>query len=44
MSLHHMFDVLRAMGVIDELIKQGAKTGSEINAGGVSFVFGEDLS
>ena len=42
-SLHHLHEVLRAMGVIDALIKEGAKPGSEVVLGGSSFSFGEEL-
>ncbi|MGH9548304.1 MAG: Obg family GTPase CgtA, partial [Terriglobales bacterium] len=41
-SLHHLHNVLRSMGVIDALIKQGAKAGSEVVIGDVAFVFGEE--
>lgn len=42
-SLHHLFQTLRAMGVIDALIKEGMKPGSEIVLGKTSFVFGEEF-
>ncbi len=44
LSLYHLHNVLRAMGIIDELIRQGAKPGSEITAGGISFIFGQDVA
>lgn len=42
-SLHHLHDVLRAMGVMEALIKAGVQPGSEVAMGGMSFVFGEEL-
>ncbi len=42
-SLYHLHQILRSMGVVDELIKQGAKPGSEIVAGGINFTFGESM-
>jgi len=43
-SLHHLHHVLRAMGVIDELLKQGATAGSEVWVGKISFAFGEEFN
>lgn len=43
-SLFHLHHVLRAMGVIDALIAQGAAQGSEVNIGEMSFTFGEEWS
>ncbi len=43
-SLHHLFDVLRAMGIIEALIKEGAQPGSEVFIGDTSFAFGEEMS
>jgi GTP-binding protein len=42
-SIHHMIHVLRAMGIIDALIAEGAKTGSEIIIGQTTFSFGEEF-
>lgn len=42
-SLHHLHQTLRSMGVIEALIKEGVKPGSEVAMGGTSFVFGEEL-
>jgi GTP-binding protein len=42
-SLHHLNQVLKHMGVIDELIKQQIKVGSEVQIGTLSFTYGEDL-
>lgn len=42
-SLHHLFQVLRAEGVIDELMKQGATPGAEVVIGGTVFSFGEEF-
>jgi GTP-binding protein len=44
MSLYHLHHKLQVMGAMDELIKLGAQPGAEINAGGVVFSFGEDIS
>lgn len=41
-SLHHLHYVLRSMGVIDALIAQGAKTGSEVQIAGITFAFGDE--
>lgn len=43
-SLSHMFHVLRAMGVIDELLQQGAAQGSEVVVNGIVFSFGDHHS
>ena len=42
-SLFHLHQILRSMGVVDELIRQGAKPGSDIVAGGLAFTFGEGM-
>lgn len=42
-SLHHFYDVLKSMGVLDELIAQGARQGSEIHIAGITFTFGADV-
>lgn len=39
-SLHHFWQKLRGMGVIDELMSQGAEPGSEVVIGQTSFEFG----
>jgi GTP-binding protein len=41
-SLTHLHHVLKAMGVIDALLAEGAAPGSEVVLGGVNFSFGED--
>ncbi len=43
-SINHMHHILRAMGVIDALLNEGAKAGNEIVVGDVTFVFGEEFS
>jgi len=43
-SLHHLHYVLRSMGVIEALISAGAKSGSEVQIGEMSFTFGEEWS
>jgi GTP-binding protein len=42
-SLHHFYNILRAMGVFEELIKQGAQPGSEVIIGGLIFTYGEGM-
>jgi GTP-binding protein len=42
-SLFHLHQLLQSMGVIEELINQGAKPGSEIVAAGLTFSFGEGM-
>jgi GTP-binding protein len=44
MSLHHMYNALRSIGVIERLIAEGAKPGSEIVAGGITFLFGDEMA
>jgi GTP-binding protein len=41
-ALHHLFDVMRAMGVIEELMKAGVQPGDEVVVGGTAFNYGED--
>jgi GTP-binding protein len=43
MSLHHMYNALRSMGVIERLVAEGARPGSEIVAGGIAFLFGDEM-
>ncbi|MBI2812560.1 MAG: GTPase ObgE [Candidatus Melainabacteria bacterium] len=43
-SIHHMIHVLRAMGIIDALIAEGAKAGSEVVVGATTFSFGEEFN
>jgi GTPase len=43
-SIHHMIHVLRAMGIIDALIAEGIKTGSEVVVGETTFSFGEEFN
>lgn len=42
-SLHHLYRVLRAMGVVEALLAEGAKAGCEVVIGNTSFVFGDEL-
>jgi GTP-binding protein len=42
-SLHHLYHVLRSMGVIEALIEQGARPGCEVVIERTSFTFGEEL-
>lgn len=42
-SLAHMFNVLRAMGVIDALLAAGASQGSEIVVNDITFSFGDHM-
>lgn len=41
-AVYHFHRVLRAMGVIDALLKEGAQPGSEVVIGETVFSFGED--
>jgi len=41
-SLHHLQHVLKVMGVLDALLSEGVKQGSEVHIAGVSFTFGDD--
>jgi len=42
-SVHHLNQVLRSMGVIEVLLKEGVAPGDEVSIGGLDFVFGENL-
>lgn len=42
-SLEHFFQVLRAMGVVDALLKEGCQEGSEVVVGKTSFTYGADV-
>ncbi|MBS1990256.1 MAG: GTPase ObgE [Cyanobacteria bacterium SZAS LIN-2] len=42
-SLFHLFQRLRVMGVIEELIAEGVEPGSEVSIGGVIFTYGEGM-
>lgn len=42
-SVHHLGNILRAMGVIDELYKQEIKVGDDVQIGPITFVFGENI-
>src|SRR5262249_25464052 len=42
-ALHHLSRVLRSMGLVDALIKEGAEPGCEVVIGNTSFVFGDEL-
>ncbi len=42
-SIQHLHHVLRAMGVMEQLLNAGITQGSEIVVGGATFVYGEDL-
>ena len=43
-SLFSLFQRLRAMGVIDELLRNGVEPGSEVVIGGLNFTYGEGMS
>ncbi|HEY9868793.1 MAG TPA: GTPase ObgE [Candidatus Obscuribacterales bacterium] len=42
-SLHHLYQVLRSMGVVEALLGQGAQPGCEVVIGRTSFIFGDEL-
>jgi GTP-binding protein len=42
-SIHHFQRIIRAMGVIDELITLGVQPGAEVVIGEIKFTFGENL-
>ncbi len=42
-SLHHLNQVMRSMGIIDELTRQKIKAGEEVQIGAFSFTYGENL-
>lgn len=42
-SIQHLFDVIRAMGIIDALIKAGIEPGTDIVIGQAEFTFGEEM-
>lgn len=43
-SLTHLFNVMRAMGIIDEMTKLGIEPGAEVVIGEATFQFGEEFS
>jgi GTP-binding protein len=42
-ALHHLFNVMRAMGVIDALLEAGIEPGHDLIIGGAEFAFGEEM-
>jgi GTPase len=42
-SVHHLGNILRVMGIIDELYKREIKVGDEVQIGGIDFIFGENI-
>jgi GTPase len=42
-SIHHLNQILRSMGVIDSLIREKIKHGTEVRIGQLSFTYGENL-
>ena len=42
-SLFHLFQRLRVMGVIEELLQEGVEPGSDVIVGGVTFTYGEGM-
>ncbi|MBK7750003.1 MAG: GTPase [Cyanobacteriota bacterium erpe_2018_sw_39hr_WHONDRS-SW48-000098_B_bin.30] len=43
-SLFSLFQRLRAMGVIDELLRNGVEPGADVVIGGLNFTYGEGMS
>lgn len=43
-ALHHLFNVMRAMGIVEALIESGIQPGQDIIIGDVAFTFGEEMS
>jgi GTP-binding protein len=43
-SLFHLFQRLRVMGIIEDLLQQGVEPGAEVVIGGVTFTYGEGLA
>ncbi|MBU6450222.1 MAG: GTPase ObgE [Cyanobacteria bacterium REEB67] len=42
-SLFHLFQRLRVMGVIEELLQEGVEPGSDVIVGGITFTYGEGM-
>jgi len=42
-SLFHLWQRLRVMGIIEELLQEGVEPGSEVSIGGVIFTYGEGM-
>lgn len=42
-ALVHLFNVMRAMGIMDELTKLGIRPGDDVIIGGTEFTFGEEM-
>lgn len=43
-ALHHLFNVMRAMGIVEALIQSGIEPGQEIHVGEVVMTFGEEMA
>jgi GTP-binding protein len=43
-SLFHLWQRLRVMGIIDELLQEGVEPGSDVIVGGVTFTYGEGMA
>lgn len=43
-ALHHLFNIMRAMGIVDALIRSGIQPGQEIHIGGTVLTFGEEMA
>jgi GTP-binding protein len=42
-ALHHLYDVMRAMGVVEALLAAGIEPGNEVVIGEAEFTFGEEM-
>jgi GTP-binding protein len=43
-ALHHLYNVMRAMGIIDALIQSDIQPGQEIHVAGIVMTFGEEMA
>jgi GTPase len=43
-ALTHLFNVMRAMGIVEALIQSGIEPGQEIHVGGTVMTFGEEMA
>jgi GTPase len=42
-AVHHLYNIMRAMGVIDALVEEGIEPGDELVVGETEFQFGEEM-
>jgi GTP-binding protein len=43
-ALHHLYNVMRAMGIVEALLQSGIEPGQEIHCAGIVMTFGEEMA